>query len=98
MPKYQFFKSEHDHQHQWLDMADGAFLLRKEQLLSRGFEVIGDTIYADSEQEAIAKFNSGMMYPLKEYNVSTPSGGLFYAVKSLLEILYQRLSRPNKQR
>lgn len=92
MPKYQFFKLEQTegNEYQWLAMAEDTFLAQKEQLLRRGFEVVGDTIYAENEQDAIAKFNSGMIYPLDEYNTSTPIGGLIYAAKGLVEALQDR--------
>ncbi|MGL4995483.1 MAG: hypothetical protein ACRC6G_04850 [Deefgea sp.] len=95
MPKYQFFKLEQTERDEYcyLAMAEDSFLLEKENLLSRGFEVIGDVIYAESEQEAVAKFNSGMIYPLEEYNQSSPIGGLFYAVKSATEFVVERLSK-----
>lgn len=98
MPKYQFFKLEQtaNDEYRWLDMAENTFLMHKEQLLGRGFEVIGDVIYADTEQEAIAKFNSGMIYPLEEYNKSNEIGGLFYFVKGISEEIWGRLKKKTK--
>ncbi|WP_027467988.1 hypothetical protein [Deefgea rivuli] len=95
MPKYQFFKLEQakGDNYRWLAMAEDSFLVQKEQLLSRGFEVIGDVIYAETEQEAVRLFNSGMTYPLQEYNLSSPMGGLVYAVKALAESARDRLSK-----
>ena len=94
MPKYQFLKLEQTQgdEYRWLDMAEDTFLSQKEQLLRRGFEVIGDTIYANNEQEAIANFNAGMSYPIEEYNKSFPIGGLFYAAKGLVEAIQDRFS------
>ncbi|QZA79273.1 hypothetical protein K4H28_07725 [Deefgea tanakiae] len=98
MAKYQFFKLKQTagDEYRWLDMAQNTFLTHKEQLVGRGFEVIGDVIYADTEQEAIAKFNSGMTYPLEEYNKSSPIGGLFYAVKGLAESVSDRLTKKSQ--
>lgn len=95
MPKYQFFKLEQAEgdDYRWLAMAEDSFLVQKEQLLSRGFEVIGDVIYAETEQEAVRLFNSGMTYPLEEYNKSSVIGGLVYAAKELTEVVRDRLSK-----
>ncbi|MGL4997165.1 MAG: hypothetical protein ACRC6G_13450, partial [Deefgea sp.] len=63
------------------------------QLLGRGFEVIGDVIYAGTEQEAIDKFNSGMTYPLEEYTRSDEIGGIFYFFKGIFEEVRDRLAK-----
>lgn len=87
MPKYQFFKLEQTarDEYRWLDMADDTFLAQKTQFINQRFEVVGDVIYADNEQDAIAKFNSGIAYPLEEYNKAHGIGGIFYAAKGIYE-------------
>ncbi|QLG87165.1 hypothetical protein HQ393_02265 [Chitinibacter bivalviorum] len=87
MAKYQFFELTQDGKklvrYLCTDLIN--FTQEKDRLLAQGFEVMGDMIYAGNEEEAIAHFNSGMVYPLEEYNKSNIVGGLFYCVKSLAE-------------
>lgn len=85
MAKYQFFKRTDNNHNEVRYLCTDAinFLSEKESLLQQNFEVVGDMIHAKDENEALAHFNSGMIYPLEEYNKSSVMGGLFYFVKSL---------------
>ncbi|WP_348945403.1 hypothetical protein ABHF33_02010 [Chitinibacter sp. FCG-7] len=87
MAKYQFFQLSKDGKKlvRYLCTDREDFLPAKELLLGQGFEVIGDMIYASNDQEAIDHFNSGMIYPLAEYNKAEGVGGLFYFVKGIYE-------------
>ncbi len=98
MAKYQFFKrienTKSEVRYLCTDSAD--FLAQKEALLVANFEVVGDMIYAKDENKAIAHFNSGMTYPLEEYNKSGLIGGLYYLVEGLSSAtvnLYQRYKK-----
>ena len=77
MSKYQFFCKPNSNRNAftYLDMSSETYLFEKEELLSSGLEVEGDTIYASSPEEAIDKIVS-------ESIVFTWAGG--FAVESSL--------------
>jgi hypothetical protein len=92
MSKYQFFRQGQDPASvTFLLMSSPSFLPEKEQLLTQGFEVVGDYIQADSDQEALEKFRSGMLEPLEEYTKATEAGGLYYFITGLWEALNKRV-------
>ncbi|MGY4024964.1 hypothetical protein ACW5WQ_03245 [Aeromonas rivuli] len=92
MSKYQFFRQGQDPASvTFLLMSSPSFLPEKEQLLAQGFEVVGDYIQADSDQEALEKFRSGMLEPLEEYTKATEAGGLYYFITGLWEALNKRV-------
>ena len=77
--KYQFFTipSSNRQKFTFLDMASNTFLVEKEKLLSQGFEIEDDTIYAETPNEAVKHFKSNYVYALEEYNAST---NIFYSL------------------
>lgn len=92
MSKYQFFRQGQDPASvTFLLMSSPSFLPEKEQLLAQEFEVVGDYIQADSDQEALEKFRSGMLEPLEEYTKATEAGGLYYFISGLWEALNKRV-------
>lgn len=92
MSKYQFFRQEQDAASvTFLLMSSPSFLSEKEQLLEQGFEVVGDYIDAANDEEAIAKFRSGMIEPLTEYTKATEAGGLYYFLTGIAESIGKRL-------
>ncbi|OXX63676.1 hypothetical protein [Vibrio sp. V15_P4S5T153] len=78
MSKYQFFCKPNSNRNAftYLDMSSETYRFEKEELLSSGLEVEGDTIYASSPEEAIDKFKSNFCDPLKDYANSNVAGGL----------------------
>ncbi|MGY3900996.1 hypothetical protein ACW5XF_00770 [Aeromonas lusitana] len=92
MSKYQFFRQEQDPASvTFLLMSSPSFLSEKAQLLEQGFEVVGDYIDAADDEEAIAKFRSGMIEPLSEYTKATEEGGLYYFLSGVAESIGKRL-------
>ncbi|MEG0007979.1 MAG: hypothetical protein RR721_08160 [Aeromonas sp.] len=99
MSKYQFFRQEQDPASvTFLLMSSPSFLPEKEQLLEQGFEVVGDYIDAADDEEAIAKFRSGMIEPLSEYTKATEEGGLYYFLSGIAESIGKRLKGEKAQR
>ncbi|MGY6037080.1 hypothetical protein [Aeromonas sp. AE23HZ002T15] len=93
MSKYQFFRQEQDPASvTFLLMSSPSFLPEKEQLREQGFEVVGDYIDAADDEEAIAKFRSGMIEPLSEYNKATEAGGMYYFIAGITESIGKRLT------
>ncbi|WP_318406393.1 hypothetical protein [Photobacterium leiognathi] len=86
--KFQFFTLNNDRkQFTFLDMSSSTFLKEKETLLSQGFEVLDDVIYAETSEEAVEHYKSDYIYVLEEYNrASNP----FYIVLSIIESILDR--------
>ncbi|WP_028450881.1 hypothetical protein [Chitinibacter tainanensis] len=95
MAKYQFFQrgSGHSKEVRYLSTERSDFLAAKEALLAAGFEVHGDMIYAADDASAIAHFNSGMIYPLEEYNKAHSMGGLYYFLTGIASSIRQYWAR-----
>ncbi|MGF1701490.1 hypothetical protein L4D09_14420 [Photobacterium makurazakiensis] len=86
MEKFQFFCKPNTGRKQFtfLNPSSDSFLQEKEQLLSEGFEVEDDYIYAKTESEAVEKFKSNYIYATEEYVASHPESGLFIFLKESL--------------
>lgn len=71
--KYQFFSIPGTHRKEftYLDMSSDTFLIEKKALLSQGFIVEDDVIYAENATEAVKKFDSNYLYALEQYNLAT---------------------------
>ncbi|CAH0535502.1 hypothetical protein VST7929_03072 [Vibrio stylophorae] len=77
MAKFQFFQQEIDGSKTttYLDMRSESFIEEKEQLISAGFEVVGDVIDAPSAEDANQKFKMGFITPVGDYTNATVEGG-----------------------
>ena len=84
--KFQFFTLNNDRkQFTFLDMSSSTFLKEKETLLSQGFEVLDDVIYAETSEEAVEHYKSNYIYVLEEYNrASNPFYIIIDSIKNLL--------------
>ncbi|KXI21941.1 hypothetical protein [Photobacterium sanguinicancri] len=79
MAKFQFFRQgDNEKAFTFLNPESDTFLEEKDQLLEQGFEVEGDYIYADTQEEAIEKFKSNFVYLTQEYAASTSAGGVYF--------------------
>ncbi len=89
--KYQFFTipTSDRKKFTFLDMSSSTFLVEKEKLLSQGFEVEDDAIYAENSNEAVEKFKSNYVYVLEEYNISTNP---FYSLLLIFKWLKSKIS------
>ena len=85
--KFQFFTLNNDRkQFTFLDMSSSTFLKEKETLLSQGFEVLDDVIYAETSEEAVEHYKSNYIYVLEEYNrASNPFYIIIDSIKNLLK-------------
>ncbi|KPA51379.1 hypothetical protein VT25_14705 [Photobacterium leiognathi subsp. mandapamensis] len=85
--KFQFFTLSNDRkQFTFLDMSSSTFLKEKETLLSQGFEVLDDVIYAETSEEAVEHYKSNYIYVLEEYNrASNPFYIIIDSIKNLLK-------------
>lgn len=89
MTKYQFFCKPNTHRQQftYLAMASDSFLDDKQKLMSIGFEVEGDVIFAGTSQEAVDKFQSNYIHLCDEYNnAHLESGVATFIIESYQEI------------
>ncbi|MBP2701371.1 hypothetical protein [Photobacterium lucens] len=85
--KFQFFTLSNDRkQFTFLDMSSSTFLKEKETLLSQGFEILDDVIYAETSEEAVEHYKSNYIYVLEEYNrASNPFYIIIDSIKNLLK-------------
>ncbi|MGF1725637.1 hypothetical protein [Photobacterium nomapromontoriensis] len=89
--KYQFFciPDSNRKKFTFIDMSSDSFLTEKEVLLSQGFEVEDDVIYAENSKEAVEKFKSNYVYALEEYNTSSNP---FYSILLIFQWVKSKLS------
>jgi len=90
MANYQFFKHKGEGPLVHLDVDASTFYNEKEQLISQGFETYGDTIQAETTEEAYQRANNMMDEAVQQYGMAHPMGGLFYFVKGMYELLFKK--------
>ena len=90
--KYQFFciPKSNRKEFTFLEMSSNSFQSEKEALLSQGFEVEDDVIFAENSHEAVKKFKSNYVYALEEYNISTNP---FYSLLLVFQWLRGKITR-----
>ncbi|PQJ62802.1 MULTISPECIES: hypothetical protein [Photobacterium] len=89
--KFQFFTLNNDRkQYTFIDMSSSTFLKEKEALLSQGFEVLDDVIYAETSEEAVEHYKSNFIYVLEEYN---KADNPFYSVLLIFESIRDYFKR-----
>ncbi len=86
MANYQFFKHPENKSLVHLDVDSETFYHEKEQLFAQGFEAHGDTIQAETTEEAYKRARNIMQESLQEYGKAYPGGGLFYFIQGIFEL------------
>ncbi len=71
-------------------MSSPTFYQEKQILLSQGFVVLEDVIYADTSEEAVANYKSDYIYALEEYNIASNP---FYIIINMIKSIQSHFKR-----
>jgi hypothetical protein len=90
MANYQFLKNSENNNLIHLDVDSPTFYQEKEQLFSQGFEAHGDTIQADTIEDAYSRANNIMLESVQQYGMAHAGGGLYYFVTGVIDLFKKK--------